>query len=189
MYVFTSSDWDLALHEFIDVLVKLLGKDLVMVVGLDESASVRDSNVLVVVKELSDDVRRKVLNAALNVNERHMTALSPYIASEGDKGVIELFLSVGQGKDDCDDAFREFCERVKGFAKELVFTGNTYVRDSNVLVVVDRVTEKVRRRLIQAELEVNDRHDCTISYYVVEGGEGDVIREFEQVGRAVKGSC
>mgnify|MGYP001770644931 CR=1 FL=1 len=100
MYVFTSSDWDLALHEFTDLLVKLLGKDLVMVVGLDESAS---------------------------------------------------------------------------------------VRDSNVLVVVDKVTEGVRRELIRAELEVNDKHDCTISYYVVGEGEGDVIREFERVGEKIRG--
>ena len=163
MYVFTSSDWGLALHEFTDLLVKLLGKDLVMVVGLDGFASVRDSNVLVVVKELNDEVRRKVLEAALEANEKHGTAISPYIASEGEKGVIELFLSVGRGKDDCKEAFREFCERVKGFAKELVFTGNTYVRDSNVLVVVDRVTEEIIRKLIQAELEVNDKYDCTIS--------------------------
>ena len=43
------------------------------------------------------------------------------------------------------------------------------VRDSNVLVVVDKVTEGVRRELVQAELEANDKHDCTISYYVVGG--------------------
>ena len=52
-----------------------------------------------------------------------------------------------------------------------------------MLVVVDKVTEEVRRKLIQAELEVNDKYDCTISYYVVEEGEGDVIKEFERVGK------
>lgn len=52
------------------------------------------------------------------------------------------------------------------------------VSDSNVLVVVDKATEKVRRELIQAELEVSNKYDCTVGCYVVKEGEEDIIREF-----------
>ena len=58
----------------------------------------------------------------------------------------------------------------------------SYVYDSNVLVVVDKVDDEVRDKVAEAVIDVNSRHDCTISYYLLSS------EEYEKIRGIIKGS-
>ncbi|ABP95950.1 MULTISPECIES: hypothetical protein [Metallosphaera] len=62
---------------------------------------------------------------------------------------------------------------------------DSWIRDSNVLVVVKKIDDQVRRKVARSALLVNDKHDCTISYYLVEEGE-ELIHEFQKIGNTVE---
>ena len=64
-----------------------------MVIGLSEDASIRDSNVLVVVKGVNDEVRRAVAKAAIKANEKHKCIISYYLTDN--KGLIDEFKQAG----------------------------------------------------------------------------------------------
>lgn len=94
MYKLVRSEWYSALHEFFKRLENSLGENLVSVIGLDEDSYVYDSNALVVVKEVNEEVRRAVARAALDVNEKHECTISYYLTSDQDKVVIDEFRKV-----------------------------------------------------------------------------------------------
>jgi len=94
MHVFklVVNDWGLALYDFVSHLIADLGDNLRMVIGLSEDSSVYDSNVLVVVKELNDEVRRIVARAAIKTNEKHKCVISYYLTSN--RGLLDEFKKV-----------------------------------------------------------------------------------------------
>ncbi|BCS94339.1 hypothetical protein [Metallosphaera javensis (ex Sakai et al. 2022)] len=187
MYRLLNNEWNLALHEFSTLLIESLGPNLVMILGLDEDSWIRDSNVLVVVKKIDEQVRRLVARSALLVNDRYNCTISYYLTEEKDTETINLFKNREEiAISDCQEAFREFSKRVKDNTTRLIFLGNRYHRDSNVLVVVKKIDEQVRRLVARSALLVNDRYNCTISYYLVEEGEEELIHEFEEIGSTAK---
>ncbi|BFI74614.1 hypothetical protein [Sulfurisphaera ohwakuensis] len=93
MYKLIINDWNLALHDFTSYLLKGLGDNLKMIIGLSEDTSVYDSNVLVVVREINDEVRRIVANAAIKTNEKHKCIISYYLTDN--KGLVDEFKQVG----------------------------------------------------------------------------------------------
>jgi hypothetical protein len=94
VYKLVRNDWNLALHEFSHKLIQLLGDNLVTIIGLEEDSSVYDSNVLVVVKALDDEVRRLIAKSALEVNDKHECTISYYIATPSDEGLINEFKKI-----------------------------------------------------------------------------------------------
>ena len=186
MYKLIRNEWNLTLHDFSDKLIRALDKSLVMIIGLDEDASVYDSNVLVVVDSLSEEVRKAVASAALEVNEKHECVISYYLTTKDDEHTIRVFLSVEEKKkSDCKQAFEEFYQKIKSIASRVIFTGERYVYDSNVLVVVDSLSEEVRKAVASAALEVNEKHECVISYYLTTKDER-LLDEFEKVANSIK---
>ena len=178
------NDWNLALHEFTNYLLKGLGKNLRMVIGLSEDSSVYDSNVLVVVKEINEDVKRVVARAAIKVNEGHDSTISYYLTDENDTETIELFSRVNvEEPDDCEEAFEDFFNEIKGYVNDVVFLGNNYVYDSNVLVVVKEVNDEVRRAVARAAINANDKHKCIISYFLTT--DKGLIDEFRKASATI----
>ncbi|PSO05001.1 hypothetical protein B9Q04_19165 [Candidatus Marsarchaeota G2 archaeon BE_D] len=187
MYKLVRNDWNLALHEFSHKLIQLLGDNLVMIIGLEEDSRVYDSNVLVVVKALDDEVRRLIAKSALEVNDKHECTISYYIAKNSDKNVIELFSNVqGKVREDCEEAFREFHDKVGHHVSDMVFIGDRYIYDSNTLIIVDKLTEDVKRLIAKSALEVNDKHECTISYYIATPSDEGLINEFKKIRETIK---
>ncbi|MGC9104856.1 MAG: hypothetical protein ACP5HQ_00255 [Thermoprotei archaeon] len=161
-----TKDWDSALFELTGMLRETLKDDLVMVIGLDEGERVYDSNVLVVVKEKSDDVIVKVAKAALEVNSRHSCSVNFYVCTADEKEVIDAFLRAGHPRD-CDEAFKDFeseVSKISGVTKVVRTDGY----DSNVLVVVKEKSDDVIVKVAKAALEVNSRHSCSVNFYVTE---------------------
>lgn len=93
MFKLVVNDWGLALYDFVSYLIRDLGDNLRMVIGLSEDSSVYDSNVLVVVRELNDEVRRIVARAAIETNEKHKCIISYYLTNN--KGLLDEFKKVG----------------------------------------------------------------------------------------------
>lgn len=185
MYQLIVNDWSLALHEFSDLLLKSIKDNLVMILGLDEESSVYDSNVLVVVKELNEEVKRTVAKAAIEVNDKHKSTISYYLTTVNDKQTISLFSKVKSGKDDCNNAFEDFYARIKDYITDIIFLGNKYYCDTNVLIVVKEVNDEVRRKIAKAAIEVNDKHECVISYYLTNDRNRELIDEFKKVRDSV----
>ncbi|QIW24674.1 hypothetical protein EWF20_11385 [Sulfolobus sp. S-194] len=174
MYKLVNNEWSSAILDFFQLLRKCLGDRLKMVIGLDEDSYVYDSNVLVVVDKVDDFVREKVAEAAIEVNDKYDCTISYYITSENDSYTINLFSRVSDGKNDCEEAFIDFKNRIKGLVLDVVFA-NVY--DSNVLVVVDKVDDFVREKVAEAAIEVNDKYDCAVSYYIMTREEHEKIRD------------
>ncbi|BDB99088.1 hypothetical protein SACC_21050 [Saccharolobus caldissimus] len=187
MHVFklVVNDWGLALYDFVNHLIADLGDNLRMVIGLSEDSSVYDSNVLVVVKELNDEVRRIVARAAIKTNEKHKCVISYYLTDEKDTKTIEIFSHVKiEEADDCEDAFKNFYNEIKNYIDDAVFLGNNYVYDSNVLVVVKELNDEVRRIVARAAIKTNEKHKCVISYYLT--SNRGLLDEFKKVRSAIQ---
>jgi len=56
-----------------------LGNDLVMMIGLGEDESAYDSNILVVVKDKTDNAIMNVIETALNVNSKYDCPINFYV--------------------------------------------------------------------------------------------------------------
>jgi dsDNA-binding SOS-regulon protein len=168
MFKLVVNDWGLALYDFVSYLIRDLGDNLRMVIGLSEDSSVYDSNVLVVVRELNDEVRRIVARTAIETNEKHSSTISYYLTDEKDVETIETFTRVRvEEVDDCEEAFRYFYNEIKKYVDDVVFLGGkNYVYDSNVLVFVRELNDEVRRIVARAAIETNEKHKCIISYYL-----------------------
>ncbi|MCY0873864.1 MAG: hypothetical protein OWQ47_02890 [Acidianus infernus] len=76
-------EWDSALFEFTKSLKERLGNNLVMIIGLDENEKVYDSNVLVVVKNKTDDVIMSIADVALDVNSKYNCSINFYVIQNG----------------------------------------------------------------------------------------------------------
>jgi len=169
VYKLIINDWNLALHDFTSYLLEGLGDNLKMIIGLSEDASIYDSNVLVVVREINDEVRRIVAKAAIKTNEKHKSVISYYLTDEKDVKTIEVFSRVSiEEVDDCEKAFEDFYKEIRNYVVDVVFLGNRYVYDSNVLVVVREVNDEVRRIVAKAAIKTNEKHKCIISYYLTD---------------------
>jgi hypothetical protein len=180
MYKLVINEWNLALHEFADKLIRLLRNNLVMIIGLDEDSYIYDSNVLVVVKEVNNEVLRAVAEIAIEVNEKYGSAISCYITTEKDEKTIEIFNNAKTSKEeDCDEAFKEFYNLIKDYIIQIIYLGNKYYYDSNVLIVVKDLN--VRSIIAKAAIEVNEKYDCTISYYITTEENKVLIDEFKKI--------
>jgi len=180
MYKLVNDEWSKAVSELFQLLSTSLRNRFAMLIALDEDSFVYDSNVLVVVDKVDDEVRDKVAKAVIEVNSHHDCTISYYLTSKDDVNTIRVFSSVKEKKkEDCEDAFKEFKEKVKSIARDVI---KAEIYDSNVLVVVDKVNDEVRDRVAEAVIEVNSHHDCTISYYLLSS------EEYEKVRGTIKGS-
>ncbi len=185
MYKLVVNDWNLALHDFASYLLESLGENLRMILGLSEDTYVYDSNVLVVVKEINDEVKRIVAKAAIETNEKHKSTISYYLTTEKDINTIEIFSKIKTEEiDDCEKAFKNFYNKIKEHIDDAIFLGNNYVYDSNVLVVVKEINDEVKRIVAKAAIETNEKHKCIISYYLTD--DKGLIDEFKKGGVTVQ---
>jgi uncharacterized protein YlzI (FlbEa/FlbD family) len=84
-----------ALNRFIELLYNLLNDNLVSIIALPEDTiTIYDSNVLVVVERLDRDVSLKVAEAALKVNEQFKSTISYMITTKEDGETIEKFKKI-----------------------------------------------------------------------------------------------
>ncbi|MEM4966547.1 MAG: hypothetical protein QXS45_07265 [Sulfolobales archaeon] len=141
---------------------------------------------MVVVKKVDDQVRSLVTRAAIAVNDKYDCTISYYLTTEDDREAIELFNRAKTNSDyDCREAFNEFYNMIKNYVEDVVFLGNIYYHDSNVLVVVKNIDDKVRSIIARAAIAVNDKYDCTISYYLTEKEDEGLVNAFKEIRNSI----
>ena len=95
--VLSGSKWASAITEFFERVKEELGDDLLEVVAApDEEAMVYDSNVLVIVRRNSAEVRHTVVRAETEVERIYGVSISPLIVS--DRKLADNFVIAGWRK-------------------------------------------------------------------------------------------
>jgi tetratricopeptide (TPR) repeat protein len=179
-----------ALNRFIELLYNLLNDNLVSIIALPEDTiTIYDSNVLVVVERLDRDVSLKVAEAALKVNEQFKSTISYMITTKEDGETIEKFKKAVYTLEDWDD----YDEAIDKFKKILIDQLNhnlieiltlpkkQFLYDSNVLVVVERLDRDVSLKVAEAALKVNEQFKSTISYMITTKEDGETIEKFKKI--------
>gem|GEM_PF-487637 len=179
-----------ALNRFIELLYNLLNDNLVSIIALPEDTiTIYDSNVLVVVERLDRDVSLKVAEAALKVNEQFKSTISYMITTKEDGETIEKFKKAVYTLEDWDD----YDEAINKFKKILIDQLNhnlieiltlpkkQFLYDSNVLVVVERLDRDVSLKVAEAALKVNEQFKSTISYMITTKEDGETIEKFKKI--------
>lgn len=74
----------------------------------------------------------------------------------------------------------------ENFISIIALNENYYIYDSNVLIVVKKIDNNIREQIAKIVLDINDKYNCTISYYIVEETNIRLINEFEEARYIVK---
>ena len=120
------SDWWISLYEFTRILHSKLGDSLLMVIGSQNGEPIlNDTNTLVVVRSINDDIKLSVARAALEVNDKFKNTISYMIITGEDKETIDKFIHP-HSEDwlDYEDALSEF--------KRLLTEKSRHMLNSNV---------------------------------------------------------
>jgi len=185
--------WSYAVTVFLHALMEKFGEGLSAFIALREQEQVvYDSNVLVVLRDLSLESIREVIRIKREVEKlfRGEVIISPYIAKEGEEeNVVEAFIkSASEPKGEEREALKLFEGKVKSLPSvSKVVLPKDWVYDSNVLVVLrDLSLESIREVIrIKREVEKLFRGEVIISPYIAkEGEEENVVEAFEgTIGR------
>ena len=183
------SDWWISLYEFTRILHSKLGDSLLMVIGSQNGEPIlNDTNTLVVVRSINDDIKLSVARAALEVNDKFKNTISYMIITGEDKETIDKFIHP-HPEDwlDYEDALSEFKRLLtENLGSRLIsmitLPKGIFISESNVLIVVDKIDDDVRLKVAKAALEVNDKFKSTISYMIVEEGDNDIVLKFREIG-------
>jgi len=181
-------EWDRAIYELTSKFITNLKENFISIIALDENYYIYDSNVLIVVKKIDDYIREQIAKIVLGINDKYNCTISYYIAEEKDKDLIELFSkSEKEAMNDCRAAFEELKEKAKTLPiTKMIFLGDYYIYDSNTLIVVKEINDYIREQIAKIVLGINDKYNCTISYYIVEETNITLINEFEKARHIVK---
>ncbi|WP_232203744.1 hypothetical protein [Caldivirga maquilingensis] len=161
-----------------------------MVIGSQNGEPIlNDTNTLVVVRSIDDNVKLSAAEAALKVNDKFKNTISYMITTEDDKETISKFIHISpEDWSDYEDALREFKQLLKeNLGDELTsiiaLPKGIFINESNVLVIVNEIKNDVRLKVAKAALEVNDKFKSTISYMIVDKGDHDIISKFREIGQ------
>jgi hypothetical protein len=181
-------EWDRAIYELTSKFITNLKENFISIIALDENYYIYDSNVLIVVKKIDNNIREQIAKIVLDINDKYNCTISYYIAEEKDKDLIELFSkSEKEAMNDCQPAFEELKEKAKTLPiTKMIFLGDYYIYDSNTLIVVKEINDYIREQIAKIVLDINDKYNCTISYYIVEETNIRLINEFEKARYIVK---
>jgi hypothetical protein len=95
MITFVKKDiWNYLVLQYLQELVKKFEDKLIGFVALDEQEqNVYESNVLIVLKEINTEYIKEILRIKREVEKKFedKAVISPYIATEEEKDVIETF--------------------------------------------------------------------------------------------------
>ncbi|WP_291767848.1 hypothetical protein [Caldivirga sp. UBA161] len=182
------SDWWISLYEFTRILHSELGDSLLMVIGSQDGEPIlNDTNTLVIVRSINDNIKLSVAKAALEVNDKFKSVISYMVITEGDKETINKFIHTPiEDWSDYESALSEFKQLLtESLGNRLIsmiaLPKGIFINESNVLIIVNKIDDDVRLKVAKAALEVNDRFKSTVSYMIVEEGDSDVILKFREV--------
>jgi len=176
--VLSGSKWASAITEFFERVKEELGDDLLEVVAApDEEAMVYDSNVLVIVRRNSAEVRHTVVRAETEVERIYGVSISPLIVSKKDVGFINSFIRSQMAADvkigDWISAVKEFYNKIrKSLGDEVLEVvvapdEDAMIYESNVLVVIRGNFVRAMRAIAEMEAEVERIYGVSISPLIV----------------------
>ena len=182
------SDWWISIYEFTRILHSELGDSLIMVIGSQNGEPIlNDTNTLVIVRGINDNIKLSVAKAALEINDRFKSVISYMITTEEDKETINKFIHPPlEDWSDYENALSEFKQLlIESLGNRLIsmiaLPKGVFINESNLLIIVNKIDDDVRLKVAKAALEVNDRFKSTVSYMIVEEGDSDVILKFREV--------
>jgi hypothetical protein len=192
MITFVKKDiWNYLILQYLQELVKKFEDKLIGFVALDEQEqNVYESNVLIVLKEINTEYIKEILRIKREVEKKFedKAVISPYIATEEEKDVIETFLkSQPEHEENSKLALENFESEIKKlpFILEVIIPTER-IYESNVLIVLKEINTEYIKEILRIKREVEKKFEdkAVISPYIATEEEKDVIETFK---RNIKG--